>query len=275
MNKLLSANSFRLMRNKCFLLAVIFMFAAGFAFPVIRYIDMKNSGYIINLDDGFFACALFIGIIIAVFCSLFIGTEHSDGTIRNKIIVGQKREMIYLSNIITCSIAAIIMCFAFFIPYLCVGIPLLGFFTSDIKLILLIGLAFLVLVITFTSIFTLVAMLCQNKAIIAIVCILLSFGLLFSGSLLNKVLNAPQAISSYSIDQNGKTTITEVKNPKYLDGTKRKIAQFFYDVVPGGQAIQCYTMEAVNLPLLPIYSLIIIVLTTGAGVIIFKKKDLR
>jgi len=36
------------------------MFAAGFAFPVIRYIDMKNSGYIINLDDGFFACALFM-----------------------------------------------------------------------------------------------------------------------------------------------------------------------------------------------------------------------
>ena len=40
---------------------------------------MKQSGYINNLDNGFFMCALFIGIILAVFCSLFIGTEHNDG----------------------------------------------------------------------------------------------------------------------------------------------------------------------------------------------------
>ena len=48
-----------------------------------------------------------------------------------------------------------------------------------------------------------------------------------------------------------------------------------YDVNPGGQAIQCSTMQPVNLTRLPIYSLAIIVLTTGAGVWIFKKKDLK
>ena len=57
--------------------------------------------------------------------------------------------------------------------------------------------------------------------------------------------------------------------------TKREIVQFFYDVNPGGQAIQCSTMQPVNLTRLPIYSLAIIVLTTGAGVWIFKKKDLK
>ena len=68
------------------------MFIVGRAFPLLRYKDMKQSGYINNLDNGFFARALFIGIILAVFCSLFIGTEHNDGTIRNKIIVGQKEK---------------------------------------------------------------------------------------------------------------------------------------------------------------------------------------
>ena len=67
----------------------------------------------------------------------------------------------------------------------------------------------------------------------------------------------------------------ETENPKYSDGTKREIVQFFYDVNPGGQAIQCSTMQPVNLTRLPIYSLAIIVLTTGAGVWIFKKKDLK
>ena len=56
---------------------------------------------------------------------------------------------------------------------------------------------------------------------------------------------------------------------------KREIVQFFYDVNPGGQAIQCSTMQPVNLTRLPIYSLAIIVLTTGAGVGFSRKKDLK
>ena len=92
MNKLLSANFFRLKKNKCLWGSLAFMFIVGLAFPLLRYKDMKQSGYINNLDNGFFARALFIGIILAVFCSLFIGTEHNDGTIRNKIIVGQKEK---------------------------------------------------------------------------------------------------------------------------------------------------------------------------------------
>ena len=259
MNKLLSANFFRLRKNKCFWGSLAFMFVIGIASPLLRYRDMKQSGYINNLDNGFFMCALFIGIILAVFCSLFIGTEHNDGTIRNKIIVGQKRETIYLSNMVTCSIIAITMCIVFFVPYLSVGIPL----------------TVLVLSVTFASLFTLVAMLSQNKAIIAVACILFSFGLLFAGAICNRMLDAPKTIPAYSIGENGENTAQEMENPKYLDGTKREIVQFIYDVNPGGQAIQCSTMQVVNLTRLPIYSLVIVILTTGAGVWIFKKKDLK
>lgn len=275
MNKLLSANFMRLKKDKIFWIATIFMFIAGIAFPLLRYRDMRQSGYINNLDNGFFACALFIGIIIAVFCSLFIGTEHSDGTIRNKIIVGQNRIGIYLSNFLICAIVAIIMCCVFFIPYLCIGIPLLGFFVADMKMIFLIGITVLVLSITFSSIFTLIALLCSNKAIISVVCILLSFGLLFTGTILNRMLDASETITTYSIGESGEPTATEIENPKYLEGTKREIVQFFYDVIPGGQAIQCATLEIVNSPMLPVYSLIIILSTTGIGLFCFKKKDLK
>lgn len=118
-------------------------------------------------------------------------------------------------------------------------------------------------------------MLFQNKAIIAVSCILLSFGLLLAGAICNRMLDAPPTIPAYSIGENGETTAQETENPKYSDGTKREIVQFFYDVNPGGQAIQCSTMQPVNLTRLPIYSLAIIVLTTGAGVWIFKKKRFK
>lgn len=55
MSKLLSAGFIRLRKDKIFWIALIFMFGAGVFFPVMRYIDMQKSGYINNIDNGFFA----------------------------------------------------------------------------------------------------------------------------------------------------------------------------------------------------------------------------
>lgn len=113
MSKLLSANFIRLKKDKFFWSGLVFMLAAGIFFPVMRYMDMRQTQTINRIDNGFFGCALFIGIVMAVFCSLFIGTEYSEGTIRNKIIIGQKRGTVYLSNFITCSLVSVVMCMAF------------------------------------------------------------------------------------------------------------------------------------------------------------------
>ncbi len=170
------------------------MFAMGVFFPVMRYVDMKQTETINNIDNGFFGGALFIGIIMAVFCSLFIGTEYSDGTIRNKIAIGYRRASIYLANFITSAIVSIAMSIMFFLPYLCIGVPMLGFFVMDMKLVLLFSLAALMLAVAFSSIFTLVSMLSHNKAITAITCILLAFLLLFAGAWMNKMLSEPKPI---------------------------------------------------------------------------------
>ena len=78
--------------------------------------------------------------------------------------------------------------------------------------------------------------------------------------------------------------IEENKVDRYLQDMKlvdevlhsdRKIVQFFYDFIPGGQVMQCMSLEAVNIAALPVYSVIIIVLTTGTGVFFFKKKELK
>ena len=204
----------------------------------------------------------------------FIGTEYSDGTIRNKVVIGQKRTSIYLSNLIICALVSVVMCAAFFIAYLCIGIPLLGFFEMDIKQVLLFTLAVFVLAIAFASIFTLISMLNHNKAITAVVCILLAFLLLFAGAQFNKMLNEPETNMGLMMTDNGQE-YQEIPNPNYLEGGERKVVQFLYDFVPGGQALQCVSLEANNITVLPAYSLIIIVLTTGFGVFFFKKKELK
>lgn len=102
MIKLLNANLIRLKKDKALRIGIIFMFIMGVFTPVMHYIDMKKSGYQITLDNGFFNNVLFCVILSSVFCSLYVGTEYSDGTIRNKVVIGHTRMSIYFSNLIVC-----------------------------------------------------------------------------------------------------------------------------------------------------------------------------
>ena len=67
----------------------------------------------------------------------------------------------------------------------------------------------------------------------------------------------------------------EAPYPFYLEGTKREIFQLLCDVTPGGQIMQCVVWDAPNLPLLPVYSAALTVVTTGAGLWGFRRKDLN
>lgn len=275
MTKLLSANFLRLKKNKVFWGGLILMAAWGIFVPVKLHMDAIEMNYADRVEDGFFACAMFIGIFIAVFCSLFLGTEYNDGTMRNKIIVGGKRSAIYLANAVVSCAAGLAMCAAYLLPYLCVGMPLMGAFCVPGEMVMLTMLTVLLLSAALSSVFTCIAMVCQNKAATAVICILLAFGSLMSGMVLNEMLEAPPTHLLYSLDENGEMSSSEEPNPKYLEGTKREIVQTLYDINPGGQAIQCAGMTAVNPLRLPLYSLAIIVLATGAGCVLFRKRDLK
>lgn len=275
MNKLLSANLMRLWKNRCFLGSMLFMLFAGILIPV-RWASMKQPGSIFPLENNFFGCALFIAVILSFFCSLFVGTEYSDGTIRNKIVVGHKRRDIYLVNLFTNMIAGLLLCAVFFIAYLCVGIPLLGFFETEIKIIVLFVGIVILLAFACCALFTMAAMVFSNKAGTVTLCLLSVFLMLLAGTYLQARLSAPKMIPRYSLSVDGAVVQEKMeKNQIYLEGTEREIYQFLYDFLPGGQVLQCTSMEAENPYRLPAYSAIIFVLTTSAGILIFSRKDIR
>ena len=131
MNKLLTANFFRMFKNKLFWAGILFMAAVGIGFPLVNYNTMIKNDYPLYLDSTFFMGAAFIGVVLSIFCSLFLGTEYSDGMIRNKMIAGQKRTVIYLANLFTCILAGILMCGVCLVVGLCAGLPLLGSFQNE------------------------------------------------------------------------------------------------------------------------------------------------
>lgn len=272
MNKLLSANFLRLRKSKTFWACMAVMFAVGVCFPILRSTGEIST----DLEYLLFACSVFIGIVISVFCSLFVGTEYSDGTIRNKIIVGQKRWAIYLSIMIICSIAGIALCLAYFVPYLCIGIPTMGYFTVSMKVVLLFASAVFTLSIAYSAIFTMIAMLNQNKAIVTAVCILCAFLLFFSAGMIQQRLSEPKMIEPYSYQVSGEMTTAEaIPNPNYIKGVQRDIYEFLNDFSPGGQGMQLANMTGEKPGLLCLYSIIIIIGTTGAGLLLFRRKDLK
>ncbi len=74
------------------------------------YMALANRRQILQLFQGqmpvsvFFGHTLFIGIATAVLVGFFIGDEYSDKTLRNKILCGYDRKIIYLTYFVECFI---------------------------------------------------------------------------------------------------------------------------------------------------------------------------
>lgn len=277
MSKLLSANFARLKKDRVFWLGILCMFLFGIFLVSSNYYNMKKYDYQITLDNFFFSYATFIGIVASVFCSLYLGTEYSNGTIRNKIVVGHIRKDIYLSNLIISFIANIFMALAFIIPTAALGIPLFGFFKTSINIILLYLFGSIVMIAALSALFTLICMLVSSKAVTAVIAIIGIFVLLLAAFYINIMLQVPPTYENYEfIDETG-TMIksSEIANPNYISGTKRVVYKKILDIIPTGQALQYSNMEAIHLWQMPLYSFIITITTTGLGIFLFGKKDLK
>lgn len=278
MSKLLHANFARLKQDTFFWIGTVFMIVLGILIPVTQYFEMKKyEWYTATLTNGFFIYVVFMAILSAVFCSLFTGTEYSDGTMRNKLITGHSRIDIYLANLIVSAAAVFILCFAYILAYLCSGIPLFGFFPKESLPVILgfMGCAF-VLSVAITAICTAVAMLCQTKANTAVICILGIFILIFFGAYTDSQLGMPEYYDTYFMGDDGEASdAAPIPNPGYLRGTKREVFEFIHDFLPGNQVVQLSAMSATHLWKMSLYSALIAVSSTGLGVCLFWREDIK
>lgn len=275
MSKLLAAELSRMKKSRCFIFSMIFMLILGLLMPLLQLKNMKQYGLSIMIESTFFTYAVFIGVLLAVFASLYIGTEFSDGTIRNKLIVGHNRTSIYLVEGLVTMIAGCLMCLTYIIIYTLLGIPLLGFFTIDSTILILFILCSFMMSFAYAAIYTMIAMLIQNKALTSVICILGAFILLIGATYINSQLNQPKTYEAYSINSGGSGELEIIENPRYLTGLKRTAYEFLYDFLPPCQAVQLSDMSAAHPWQMSLYSFLIILFVTPIGIYQFKKKDIN
>lgn len=175
-----------------------------------------------------------------------------------------------------------IMCMGCLISSLLVGVPFLGFFHMGLSEIILQGICVLALSWAYTAIYCFFAMLIHNRTITAIVCLMLSFLLLFSGTAVSNRLDE----SEFYYIPDGSLGVGEIDdgshsewihNPDYLEGTKRRIYEIAFEVIPGGQSLQLSGMLREHTSYMEMFSasLAWIVLSCGCGVDLFRRKDLK
>ena len=252
------------------------MFVFGLL-PVLSLYNMHvRYGYDTVLDSTLFSYAILIGMVTAIFTSLFVGTDYSDGTIRNKLIVGHTRIAIYLANLVTMGAAALLFCLSCLTSTLAFGLPLLGTPVTGLQTLCLMLFGSLLLALAFAAIYTMVGMVCSNKAAVAIICLVLLMLLMIFSSWIVAMLAEPEFYENYALTGEGEMEVIEnVRNPRYPTGVWRDVLKFLNDFLPTGQSMQYSQMQVAHPWLMALWSFLIALGATLAGALMFRRKDIQ
>ena len=293
MIKLLKGDFIRLFKGKIFWLGVIFMFGFASVAVYTKWDDLRNYPDYYTPPDGILlAGTLYISIVIAVFIGTFIGTDYSNGTIRNKHIIGHSRTEMYLSNMIVCVTASVIIHLVYIAVI--VGAASVGItrkFEMSVGSVASQIIISIISVVAISAILLFVSMLISSRSAGVVTAIILSILMILAASMIDNALREVEYFDpGYTIvaAEDGSFVPVQqdpVENPNYMTGTKRKVFEFINDVLPVNQICQMVfgkpteiseTNEENNVnSFLPLYSLALTAVMTTVGVLIFRKKDLK
>jgi len=282
MTKLLRADFARLWRSRLFYLALAFMVLAGTWIPIMQH-QANQQGSTISPDTGFCVFGTAAAGALSALVPLLLGRDHSDGTIRNKLVVGSRREHVYLSQLLVSLGAVLLLDLAFLLPFLGLALPLLGPFKYGVGTSVVTGLYILAMELAFTALFVLISMLCTNRAYSAVLCIALCFALMFTGGYMQARLDEPEMRPpsvEYVMGENGVADGNFVEhpgepNPYYVGGNARKVLEFLFHLSPGGQAAELSIADGSRPWVMPVYSGLVLIISTAGGLLLFKRKDLK
>lgn len=281
MRNLLRANFSRLFQSKAFWACTGALMAAALGFALIE----AAEPYTTRLERYVFQSLSVYGTATAVFVSLFLGAEYGDGTIRNKIAIGLRRETIYLANYVTAVAGCILMYAA---AMLTAGIAGICLFEPGVSMInILVGLGLGLLTgLSYGSVYCLVSMICHNKALTAVCCLVLALMLLFLAVFVNLRLAQPETVQTLggikvtgemelTADDGARPELETVPNPYYISGVKRQVYTCLQNINPAGQAAVITSANYERPGNLAADSIIISALCCLGGIWLFRKKDIQ
>lgn len=267
MLRLLSANKIRLKKSRMFWIGLLVTVGYCLFLLIMNYIEKVSyiGNSIVQLNYYLLSPFSVISFVCPIFSSIFIGTEYSDGTMRNRLIVGHTRKKIYLANFITVAAVNVSIALIASMVTALLGTMLFGWNIGEPLRFLLYYISGMMMLIAFAGLFTFIAMAIHNKTtatVTAIITFLISY--------LAEVEIRRLVFAFY----NGEA-ISDMFPGLSNDRVSQPVIEFLYDFIPTGQCLQI-TGGAVFSPVkLPVYSALFTALTILCGVLLFSRKDIK
>lgn len=288
MYKLLNASFSRLRKNKIFLGLVILTIIIAAFMLVSEYLNNIKYSSVFGISSNTTDILLMkfiniIGFFIAIFTSLFVGAEYSDGTIRNKIVAGHSRKNIYLSNLIVSILVGIFLELIYLIIVSIVSIPIFGLVQMSFLQLAVILLDIIMIIIVYSSIFNFIALICSNITISTVTSLLLILIMFVTDMFLSPTANSTEYIQKNIVmDEQGNVTYEVVKNEDYPGKLVQTICKTISNFNPVSQAIEISgnkinmnEEDFNNMKVYPLYSLGLIIIITAIGIYLFNIKELK
>lgn len=257
MRKLLSADMVRLFHSNWFWVNLGGMLALAGAFVTMQYTAMD---YIVPLSRVIFLPMSFYGMVAAALVSLFVGEDFSDGFIRNKIIAGHARSIIFASHLTVSILACILIYLITTLLTVFVGCLLFEIDVSAFRFLqhLTLGCG---MCLAYSCLYCTITMVCGNKTTSTVLCMGLAFVLLVACLHTNQVMVQPEIKDG-------------LPNPAYVDGFLKAVYGFVHDLNPSGQAAQLSAMEVFQ-PVRCILCDLLWILMAGLGCVAFNRKNIQ
>ena len=277
MRKLIAANFFRFRKDRFswFVVGIIVILSLVNVFNSARsYETMAASGYSRSLDDYYFNQAPLIGAFLALLISMFLGTEFSEGTIRNKLCIGHKRNEIFLSNFISCAFASMALT-AVWLLISALLLGLIGPFEMSVPefigcILVAIGFA-----LSFAALYTVIGSLSSNKSMTIIYTFAIFIIFAMAASALYDRLCEPEMKEGMMVVGTQLVAMDPAPNPLYLSGVIRTVCEVALEFLPTGQALLLSDV-AVEYPVRAIaLSAVFTIVTLLVGSMLFRRKDIK
>ncbi len=279
MGEVMSAGLFRLKRDKVFWACMVLMAA-------LAAVMMANScrvcrglaaeGYSVDVGAYYFQLAPAVELCMGVFTGLYLGTDHSEGALRNRLIVGHSRREVYLAGLGMAFAGALCFTAAWLLggggAALLLGWDLWRMGAGQVALYILVAAAS---ALALAGVLAVVGMMTEKKSTAAVASILMVLALLAVATWINAQLSEPEMNSGFIITVAGMELAEPTPNPRYVSGALRRLYELLLEILPSGQTV-LLAEGAVARPGLQLgASLIIAVFSGAAGMALFEKKDLK
>ena len=278
MRKLITANFFRFRKDRfswCVVGIIVILSLVNVFNSARSYEAMAASGYTMSLDDYYFNQAPLIGAFLALLISMFLGTEFSEGTIRNKLCIGHKRNEIFLSNFISCAFASIVLT-AVWLLSCTLLFGLIG--PLEVEVSEFVGYIFVAMgfAVAFAALYTVIGSLSSNKAMTIIYTFAVFIILAMTASALDDRLCEPEINEIMTYNNYGAVVMQEsAPNPLYLSGMIRTVCEVALELLPNGQALLLSNV-AIECPVRAIaLSVVFTIVTLLVGSMLFRRKDIK